>query len=152
VFVGGRSAWAEGVGEELRPVSIEPAWYVVVTPPVHVATAAVFGHRALTRDTPRLKMADFLREGASGECPRLSAREVLLRTANDCEPVVRGLHREVDAALEWLGGEAPARITGTGASVFALVEDERRAEALLAARPAGWGGFAARGLDATPSP
>ncbi len=152
VFVHGRSAWGEGVGERLAPVRIEPAWYLVLTPPVHVATAAVFGDPALTRDTPRLKMADFLREGVSGECGRLSARDVLQRTANDCEPVVRRLHPEVGEALDRLGRDAPARMTGTGASVFALVGDEDEAGRLLAARPQGWSGFVARGLDAAPGP
>lgn len=36
VFVRGRNAWAEGVGERLQPIVLEPAWYVVVEPGVHV--------------------------------------------------------------------------------------------------------------------
>jgi len=41
VFVRGQAAWAEGVGEQLTPVSLPEPWYAVLVPPVQVATAAV---------------------------------------------------------------------------------------------------------------
>jgi 4-diphosphocytidyl-2-C-methyl-D-erythritol kinase len=150
VFVRGCSAWAQGVGEHLQPVRIEPCWYVVVTPAVQISTAEVFAAPALTRNTPRLTINDFLREGLAGDDRQLSTSALLERTTNDCEPVVRAMSREVAAALDWLGAKAPARMTGTGASVFASFADETRAREVVACLPARWQGFAARGLDESP--
>lgn len=131
VFVLGHSAWGEGVGEQLEPISLPPAWYVVLTPDCQVSTAAIFGHEHLTRNSTAIKMADFL----AG------------RSRNDCEAVTRGLYSEVDSALVWLGQYAPARMTGTGAAVFASFADEDSARAVFDKRPAQLHGFIARGVN-----
>ena len=115
VFVHGRTAWAEGIGEVLTPVSLPRCYYVVLTPPCHVATAEIFSHQQLTRDSTAIKMAAFL-AGQSG---------------NDCEALVRNLYADVDAALDWLEQFASARMTGTGASVFASFSDSNAARAVL---------------------
>lgn len=119
VFVNGRSAWAEGVGEQLTPVPLPALYYLVLTPACHVSTSAIFSHQELTRDTRPIKMAAFL----AGQ------------SRNDCEMLVRTLYPEVNAALEWLGKFAPARMTGTGSSVFAGFDDEASARAVLAQLP-----------------
>lgn len=134
VFVFGRNAWAEGVGERLTPVELPPRWYAVVRPPVAVSTAAVFQAPELTRNSPRIKIRDFL-EGAG---------------RNDCEPVVAARYPEVREALERLGRSAPARLTGTGSCVFAAFHEARDAERAVAGLPAGWLGFAVRGLARSP--
>lgn len=131
VFIRGQSAWAEGIGEKLEPVAIPPAWYLVITPPCLVSTAEVFCHSDLTRNTPAIKMADFL----AG------------RVRNDCESVTCRLFPEVADALNWLGKFAAARMTGTGASVFAAFSDEDSARKVLQDKPAEWHGFVARGVD-----
>lgn len=131
VFIRGQSAWAEGIGEKLEPVAIPPAWYLVITPPCLVSTAEVFCHSDLTRNTPAIKMADFL----AG------------RVRNDCESVTCRLFPEVAEALNWLGKFAAARMTGTGASVFAAFSDEDSARKVLHSKPAEWHGFVARGVD-----
>ncbi len=115
VFVEGRTAWAEGIGEQLTPVVLPQRHYVVLSPPCHVATAEIFSHQQLTRDTTPIKMAAFL-AGQSG---------------NDCEALVRNLYADVDAALDWLEQFASARMTGTGASVFASFSDSNAARAVL---------------------
>ncbi len=135
VFVLGQSAWAEGIGERLQPVSLPPAWYLVLTPACEVATAAVFTHEQLTRNSSAIKMADFL----AG------------RSRNDCEPVSRGLYAEVDTALNWLEKFAPARMTGTGAAVFASFDTEAEARAIFEQRPAELDGFIAQGLNSLES-
>jgi 4-diphosphocytidyl-2-C-methyl-D-erythritol kinase len=84
VFIGGRSAWGEGVGENLEPIELPPRWYLVITPNCLVSTAQIFDHENLTRNTPAIKMADFL----AG------------RSRNDCESVTRNLYPEVDKALK----------------------------------------------------
>lgn len=134
VFVRGRSAWAEGVGERLTPLDVPPLWYLVVTPPCQVSTREIFSHPQLTRDTPPLKIPAF---------PILGAK-------NDCEPVACRLYPEIHAALAWLQRFGEARMTGTGASVFAAFSDKEAALAALSQRPGNLKGFLARGIRVSP--
>lgn len=134
VFVRGQAAWAEGVGERLQAVDLPEPWYLVLVPPVSVATAAVFGAPELTRDCPPITIRDFL-AGMGG---------------NVCEPVVRGRFPVVAEALDWLGRFAPARMTGTGCCVFAAFAGADQARAVAAQLPSGWRGFVARGCNRSP--
>ena len=130
VFIRGRSAWGEGIGEILEPVALPEQWYLVVTPPCQVSTAAVFKDENLTRNSAKIRIADFL----AGRC------------RNDCEPVTRRLYPAVDEALSWLGRFGKARMSGTGASVFIALADEAAGKEILAGLPAGWSGFTAKGV------
>ena len=134
VFVGGRSAWAEGIGEVLTPVDLEERWYVIITPPCQISTSQIFSHLQLTRNTSPIKMATFF-EGYS---------------RNDCQELVSRLYPDVDAALTWLNQFGEARLTGTGASVFAGFGNEREAGAVLRQLPHQWTGVSARGLNQSP--
>ncbi|EWG97923.1 4-(cytidine 5'-diphospho)-2-C-methyl-D-erythritol kinase [Halomonas sp. BC04] len=137
VFVRGRSAWAEGIGEQLTPVTLDTPWFVVLHPGVAVATAAVFGAAQLTRDTPPITMARALQGGAPS-------------WHNDCEPTVRSLYPPVAEAIDWLGRRAPTMLTGTGACVFAQVETEAEAKRIVADLPSRFTAFIARGLNLSP--
>ena len=150
VFVRGMASWGEGVGERLVPVSLEEPWYVLVVLPFAVSTAGVFGAPALTRNTPRIRMKDLLR-GESG-APESPARieRLLISARNDCEPVVREMHPEVGEALDWLSQHARARITGTGATVFAPFGSRERAVEVADRAPPPWRGLVARGLNRSP--
>jgi 4-diphosphocytidyl-2-C-methyl-D-erythritol kinase len=135
VFVAGHSAWAEGIGEKLTPVSLQPAaWFVVVFPGVAVPTAAVFQAPELTRNSPPTTMRGFLETGGR----------------NDCEAVVRARFPVVAEALDWLGRHSPARLTGTGSCVFAKFARVEDAERVAARVPDQWRAFVARGLDRSP--
>lgn len=134
IFVGGRTAWAEGIGELLTPLDLPRRWYVIITPSCHVSTAQIFSHLQLTRNTSPIKMAAFF-EGYS---------------RNDCQALVRRLYPEVDEALGWLERFGDARLTGTGASVFAGFESEPEAGAVLQQLPPRWAGVVARGLNRSP--
>jgi 4-diphosphocytidyl-2-C-methyl-D-erythritol kinase len=135
VFVEGRSAWAEGVGERLTPVSLGPdSWYVVIFPGVAVATGPIFQAPELTRNSPPTTMRGFLETGGR----------------NDCESVVRARFPAVGEALDWLGRHAPARLTGTGSSVFAKFARAADAERVAARVPDAWRAFVARGIDESP--
>lgn len=136
VFVHGRSAFAEGVGEKLRPLSLDEPWFCVVTPDCHVSTAAVFGAPELTRNTPRLTISDLL------------AHRVPV--GNDCWPVVAKRFPAVRDAHERLSALGQVRMSGTGASIFLTCAS--RAEALDAAAkmPDNWRVFVARGLNTSP--
>ena len=131
VFVFGRSAFAEGVGERLTPWTPAPASYVVLTPPVHVATPAIFGHPGLTRNTPAVTISDLL-DGFGH---------------NDLEPVACALNPVVAEHLAWLGRWSEARMTGSGACVFAPFSDRVQAERVFARRPDSVSGFVADGVD-----
>ena len=131
VFLRGRSAWAEGVGEILTPVELPDAFFLVVTPPCFVATKEVFSQENLTRNSPAIKMADFL----AG------------RSRNYCEAVTRALYPEVAQALDWLAQFTEARMTGTGSSVFARCKSRAEAEQLLARLPKPLTGFVAEGVN-----
>lgn len=135
VFVRGQAAWAEGVGEELTRVTLPEPWYLVLVPPVHVATAAVFGVPELKRDSAPITLADYLRDGGR----------------NDCMPVTAARFPPVAEALRWLEAQGcAARMSGTGAAVFTACGDELEARQLLARAPAAWRGFVARGRNRSP--
>lgn len=134
VFVRGHAAWAEGVGERLMPVEVPEPWYLIVWPDVLVSTARVFEAPDLTRNSPRMTMANFL-AGAG---------------RNDCEPVVRRLYPAVAQMMDWLGRHAPARLTGTGGAAFAAFEQAESAHAVLRQRPAGCTGVVVRGRNRSP--
>ncbi len=135
VFVAGRSAWAEGIGEKLTPVSLgTDTWYLVVFPGVPVPTASVFQAPELTRNSPPTTMRGFLETGGR----------------NDCEAVVRARFPAVGEALDWLGRHAPARLTGTGSCVFAKFARAADAERVAARVPDVWRAWVARGLETSP--
>jgi 4-diphosphocytidyl-2-C-methyl-D-erythritol kinase len=124
VFVRGHAAWAEGVGEKLEPLSLPEYWFLVLVPQIHVSTEALFSDPQLTRDEQPIKIRDYLsRVGPGADFGDLG----FSYTRNVFEPLVRKRHREVDAALTWLTQFAPARLTGTGACVFAAFADELQA-------------------------
>jgi len=134
VFIFGQSAFAEGVGELLQPISLPPAWYVVLVPKVNVSTAEIFADPELTRNTNRIKITAF----STGQ------------VHNDLEPVVCRKYPQVAQHLAWLKQFGAARITGSGACVFAEYATEREAREVLAQLPSQMSGFAARGLDRHP--
>ncbi|HEY3327061.1 MAG TPA: 4-(cytidine 5'-diphospho)-2-C-methyl-D-erythritol kinase [Novimethylophilus sp.] len=134
VFVFGRNAWGEGIGEQLQAIALEPACYAVLTPPVHVSTPAIFASQELTRNTIPRTMAAFSRGFGH----------------NDLESVVCRMHPEVASCLNWLKQFGDARMSGSGASVFVELPSLEAAERVVAARPNGVSGFAARGLEHHP--
>lgn len=134
VFVAGHSAWAEGIGEQLTPVELPEQWYLVIHPDTHVPTGEIFSRPELTRNTPPITIAAFF----AGD------------SRNDCQMVVRDLYPEVDNALIWLDKVGDARLTGTGACVFASFQSRADAEAVKRQVPAKWTAFVARGLNRSP--
>ncbi|MFI4969533.1 MAG: 4-(cytidine 5'-diphospho)-2-C-methyl-D-erythritol kinase [Lysobacterales bacterium] len=135
VFVRGRSAWGEGIGEQLTALDLPARWYVVVDPGVTVPTADLFRAADLTRTAAHLTIPLFV-SGAA--------------TVNVFEPVVRMRFPAVARVLDWLGGHAPARLSGSGGCVFAAVGSREAAEAILAECPSGMHGFMARGVAESP--
>ena len=134
VFVQGRAALAEGIGEQLTPMDFPEPVFLLVQPDAAVSTAEVFKDPELTRDSPTIKIRDSLTTGGR----------------NDCEPVVRRRFPVVAEALDWLGQFGPARLTGTGSCVFAVMPSDEAALAALDCVPARWVGHVVRGLNRSP--
>jgi 4-diphosphocytidyl-2-C-methyl-D-erythritol kinase len=151
-FVGGRNAWVEGIGERLSPVDLPRAWLAVVKPAVGLATADVFGHPALVRDTPSATLASFLADATlTGFWGSGWGR-------NDLQPPAEDRCPEVAQAARWLHRRfGNSRMTGSGSAVFARngtgdspdqatdrwpQEDDPL--------PAGWTGRLCRSLDRHP--
>lgn len=135
VFVQGGNAWAEGVGELLTPIELPPAWYVLVDPGVHVATAELFQAPELTRDSPPATISDFV----SG-----------VPLGNAFEPVLRRRESAVEAAFAALAQIGRPRLTGSGSGCFVEFVDRDSAEAGLAALPPALNGWVAQGATESP--
>jgi len=137
VFIFGENAFAEGIGEKLKPIKLLPAWYLVLTPPVHVSTADIFASKELTRNTIPVKIPPF--SVGLGH--------------NDLESVVCLAYPQVARHLEWLrqlNRTTMAAMTGSGACVFAEFITESAARMALASVPLGMSGFVVQGLDRHP--
>ncbi len=135
VFVHGRNAWAEGVGERLTAIDLPSAWYLLASPGVHAATAGLFQAPDLTRNAAPAKIADFLSGTALG---------------NAFEPVLRRREPAVEALFEALARIGTPRLTGSGSGCFVEFATRESAEAALAALPVGVNAWLARGADRSP--
>jgi 4-diphosphocytidyl-2-C-methyl-D-erythritol kinase len=131
VFVRGRAAFAEGVGERLQPVELSEPWYLVVAPQVSVSTAEIFSDPELTRNTPAITVRSLL--AGDGH--------------NDCQPVVERRYPEVRNALSLLNKFVPARMTGTGACVFGSFPNKGEADKVCRQLPADLPAFIAQGRN-----
>jgi len=138
LFVFGENAFAEGVGEKLTPLALPQAWYLVLVPPVQVPTAAVFAAPELTREAKPIKITAFF-DGLKRRALR-----------NDLEPVVCKRYPEVARYLAWLKQHGVARMSGSGACVYAEFSTESAAYAAQAQLPPAMQGFVARGLGRHP--
>jgi 4-diphosphocytidyl-2-C-methyl-D-erythritol kinase len=138
IFVKGKTAWAEGIGERLTPYPMPELWYLVIHPECFVSTAKIFSHKALTRDCEISTIRDFLAQGGPKQ------------GSNVMEAVVFELYPEVKAVRDWLAQFNPyARMTGSGSCVFAPFDNEREANiiATRCERPH----FVARGVNLSPT-
>lgn len=140
-FIFGHSAFAEGIGEQLSAFTFPPCWILILVPDCHVNTAKMYAAPELTRSTPRLRIEALVQ----GE-----TKTLLKGLKNDFEPVVRRYHPEVDEALKWLSNFSDARLSGSGASVFACFDSLSEAQAVAESVPAHWTKFVAKGLNHSP--
>lgn len=134
IFVHGRAAWAEGVGEALSDIEPATPIYLLLAPAVRVDTGKVFQDPELTRNSRRISCRDFL----AGE------------QSNDFLPVVTKRYPAVRQAFDWLSEKAEARMTGSGACVFAPCASRAEAQSLLKQRPPDVDGYVVRGMNRSP--
>lgn len=134
VFINGLSAFAEGVGETLHPAEIPQKTYLIVNPGVHVSTAEVFTEPQLPRSTAKIRWQDYHFD----------------TTHNDCQALVCEKYPVIAKTLQWLLQYAPSRMTGTGASIFAVFECLEDAQLALADAPDFCTAFIAKGCSRSP--
>lgn len=133
-FVFGRDAFVQGIGEDLQPLPLEPAWYVLLSPGVGIPTREIFAAKELTRDSEAIKITDF-------------ATSI---TRNDLQSVACSRYPEVQAAIDWLGCHAPARMTGSGSCIFAEVASESQASRIVESCPPKWRAWTTRSIARHP--
>ncbi|MDO4627112.1 MAG: 4-(cytidine 5'-diphospho)-2-C-methyl-D-erythritol kinase [Pasteurellaceae bacterium] len=135
IFVRGKTAFAEGVGEKMIYCCVPEKTYLVMKPlHAHIATAKIFADPNLTRNTPKRSLDELLQQPFY----------------NDCEKIVRKHYPAVDNLLNWLLQYAPARLTGTGTCVFAEFDDPESAQHILNIAPPEFTGFVAQGVSQSP--
>jgi 4-diphosphocytidyl-2-C-methyl-D-erythritol kinase len=153
-FIGGRNAWVEGVGEQLTPVRLGPARFVVVKPPGGASTQRVFSASELRRDTKTATIQGFAANDARNEtgeefegCTVLDVQELLAFGHNDLQPVAQAICPEVGHCIQWLESQGlQARMTGSGTAVFAQLAQPMN----LAPAPGGWMVRECANMDAHP--
>ncbi len=132
LFVRGHSAWAEGIGERLTPITLPQRHYVVVDPRVHVSTRDLFSATELTRNSPPSTISGFLHGTL---------------TANAFAPVVRARYPAVAEAMDWLANYGQARLSGSGGCVFVALDSAEQAEMIVKACPETFRAFRATGVN-----
>ena len=134
VFVHGESAFAEGIGDILTPLTLPQRWFLVITPNCHVSTREIFSNPQLTRNSSPIKI-----RALSG-----------VEYRNDCQDVVSKLYPAVGTVLQWAENFSAPLMTGTGASVFCSFDSKSEAQHVLSKLPKQWTGFVAKGVNRSP--
>lgn len=122
-FIGGRNAWVEGVGEQLTPIHLPAANFVVLKPPTGASTQAIFASPLLKRNTKTATIQGFAADNAAetlGPMGVCDVQKILNTARNDLQPVASALCPEVQHGIDWLAGQGlSGRMTGSGTAVFA---------------------------------
>lgn len=119
IFIYGHSAFAEGIGDQLQAVAPIEHWYLVIKPDIAIATAAIFNHAELKRDSITRELTTLLATPYT----------------NDCEPIVRKLYPVIDSLINQLSPKTPTRLTGTGSCIFCECSGEQHAKQLQQSLP-----------------
>ncbi len=121
IFVHGRNAWAEGIGEHLTFIDLDQKQYIVLKPDCFISTQLLFSQKTLTRDTKPTKFCAY----------KLKPSDF----GNNFEPLARSLYPEVDEAMQYLDQFGTAKLTGTGACVFVEITEQMNVDEILKHSP-----------------
>ena len=139
-FLSGHNAWVEGIGEKIRPIELPSARFVVVKPRGGLDTRLIFSADDLQRASPVAIITGFaaVREQHADQNLLSLGEEVFDFGHNDLQPVAQRLCPAITEAIDWLGARGlNARMTGSGSSVFARMQQEPQNAELLSG-PTGW--------------
>lgn len=145
-FIFGKNAWVEGIGEVLNEIKLLDRNYVIINPNINVSTQKIFNNKRLTKDTIPKTMSDF--SGATSKNQPTS--NVKVDFINQLEKIVCDEYSAVSEALNWLRQFGDARMSGSGASIFVEVENEKAALQVMGEKPTHLSGFIAKGLNQHP--
>jgi 4-diphosphocytidyl-2-C-methyl-D-erythritol kinase len=122
-FIGGRHAWVEGVGEQLTPLALPSARFVVVKPPGGASTQRIFSAPELKRDTKTATIQGFAANDSREDAQAIGVvdiQKILAFGHNDLQPVAQALCPDVGRCIQWLQDQGlQGRMTGSGTAVFA---------------------------------
>ncbi len=137
IFIHGKTAFVEGIGEKISPIKTPECWYLVVFPNCHVSTAKIFSNSMLTRNSKAITIRD------------LNALELPFSGKNSMQTIVCNDYPAVDLALNWLKSvNLSARMTGSGSCLFAPFDNEQEVRKI--ASRCEWPHFVARGTNQSP--
>ena len=134
VFIEGKSVWASGIGEDLTPINLPKPWYVVIYPQIFVSTGKIFACEQLTRNCDPITIRDFLASGGRNVCELIACR----------------LYPDIQKAIDWLNQYSAAKMTGTGACVFASFDSLDLAESVVSLSPKHWSAFVVKAMNINP--
>lgn len=121
IFVFGRNAWAEGIGEHLSFIDLAQKKFIILKPDCFISTQQLFSQKTLTRDSKITKFCAYQIEPSN--------------FGNNFEPLARQLYPEVEEAMQYLDQFGRAKLTGTGACVFIEVTNEMNIDEILKHSP-----------------
>lgn len=121
IFVHGKNAWAEGIGEHLTFIDLDQKQYIVLKPDCFISTQLLFSQKTLTRDTKPTKFCAYQQNS--------------FNFRNNFEPLAQQLYPEVNEAMRYLDQFGKAKLTGTGACVFVEVTDDMIIDEILKNSP-----------------
>lgn len=113
IFLYGKSAWAEGIGDILYPKSFEPKYALLIKPDIHISTKEFFASQSLIKTTSVLSKD-------------LSFDRNLMH--NDFEKVFFAKYPKFKEELDNL--DTNFRMTGTGSCFYLLSSDRYKLEYL----------------------
>ena len=129
-FLLGRHAWVEGIGQDLQPLDLPSARFLVLKPPVGLSTPAIFGSPELKRDSEAATIFGFAALGPD---------QIFEFGRNDLQPVAQKLCPEIALGLSWLSDHGlQGRMTGSGSAVFAHLPAQGCVDTGLGKPADGW--------------
>ena len=115
-FLFGGNAWVQGVGEQMTPVCLPSADFLVIKPPLGVSTPTIFTSPALKRDTETATLTGFATKNET---------QIFEFGRNDLQPVAQQFCPQITQSLDWLTrNRLKGRMTGSGSAVFAHLPHE----------------------------
>ena len=121
IFIYGKNAWAEGIGEHLSFIDLDQKQFIILKPDCFISTQLLFSQKTLTRDSKTTKFCAYQLEPSN--------------FGNNFEPLARQLYPEVEEAMQYLDQFGQAKLTGTGACVFTEVTNEMNIDEILKHSP-----------------
>ncbi|BAC24494.1 ychB [Wigglesworthia glossinidia endosymbiont of Glossina brevipalpis] len=131
VFIYGKSAFAEGIGEKLSLFQPKEKFYLIVIPPIKISTKLIFNKFILNKKSYLKSCNQYLKKPLK----------------NDFEPMIRKNFIIIDNLINYLSKFSNFRLTGTGSCIFSEFDSECKAKEILYKLPNKIKGFVSKGTN-----